>query len=864
MEVVQLEMFNIMGKLVAVELELYKQSEKFISEDKEERFQEFIKNKFCSKNDFLNFYKKYPVVARIAVVRIKYLENNFKELLFRLENDFHEICAFLKIKKLHLTNLALSAGDSHEQGSSVAILHFNNIKLVYKPRDLRIGAIFQKFLDWCAVNSGLLDLKIPRGIYRKEYTYTEFIGKTHCKSHEDVSNFYLRYGYLVAVCYLLGINDLHLENVIAMGEYPVIIDIETMFQITPVFKNKNLYTDLLTMINIESVLNTCLLPTKIDVGIDGEIELSALNGKEAKTGSQVLTPVNLNNDDFRYKKTDAYFKGGDNLPMLDNKDEIDYKKYRFRIIEGFNDFMQFLMMNKTEFIYMVSEFKEKRIRVLMKGTERYASMIRYANHPKYNVEMKYRERLMMNIWSYPYADKRIVKSEIKDLLFNDIPIFFTLSNSTDIIDSHGKIYKSFFEKSGLDLAIERIKKFDKKELKQQQMLMIASLGLANDCLNEEKSFVEVKEIKDDFSYLKEAEYLANKLMDESIMKYDTASFMNIDCDTEKHWMIVACDESLYSGLSGISTFFILMYKKTRKKEYHMFYQKLLRLSVIQSNNQLIKSAFTGRLSPIYPMLLEYKIFGTILDEKYLKSIIEYLNELSEEDINNIVGTDYISGLSGIIRLMKNMELISHLGIIHQDTLNLFISILKKRILIMKDTISIQVGLAHGLSGLALALSSASEVDDTLVHDLLTKEMSLDVKEENSYKWCWGLSGMIQARIEIMKKSPNLEIKNQLSVLIEKYENLLDKMPQDDTLCHGLGGILVTLKTIFDYNGCSKWEERIHILLSNIKYNSVVKGYRIPKLYDLEMKGLFDGISGIGLTYLYCLNDIPNLLLLNVK
>ena len=49
-------------------------------------------------------------------------------------------------------------------------------------------------------------------------------------------------------------------------------------------------------------------------------------------------------------------------------------------------------------------------------------MLRYANHPNYNKEMKYRERLFMNMWAYPYNDKRPIISEVNDLLFNDIPI----------------------------------------------------------------------------------------------------------------------------------------------------------------------------------------------------------------------------------------------------------------------------------------------------------------------------------------------------------------------------------------------------------------------------------------------------------
>lgn len=205
-EAAQAEVFSILGKLIAIELELYKQSKQFISEEREEKFKEFMRSKFYSKESFLEFYMKYPVVARLVTVRINYLKKNFECLLSRLDEDFLGITNFLgmdQCEKLTLTQIDVSTGDSHKQGNAVAVLHFKEKKLVYKPRNLQIGESFKKFFDWYQSKSNLLDLKIPKGMYHDEYSYQEFIEKESCRHEEDVVQFYTRYGYLVAICYLL-------------------------------------------------------------------------------------------------------------------------------------------------------------------------------------------------------------------------------------------------------------------------------------------------------------------------------------------------------------------------------------------------------------------------------------------------------------------------------------------------------------------------------------------------------------------------------------------------------------------------------------------------------------------------------------
>lgn len=859
-----IEMFNITGKIIALKLAEYKQEHNFVSEDNDIRFQEFLKAMFYSKECFLKLFNEYPVMARVATVRTMYLKRNFTLILERLENDYIEIKNFLKVDFLNLTAIKLSSGDSHEGGNTVSILEFSDKKLVYKPKNLKISKAFEKFIDWYVNSSELLLIKIPKGIYKENYTYNEFITPEVCNTERQVENFYIRYGYLIALCYLLNINDLHLENIIAHGEYPVIVDIETAFQVNTEIKNNTIYTDLLRYLELDSVSNSLLLPRQISIGMDDNVELSALIGREVKLSQKILAPTEINTDKFHYDKVPSYFAGGDNIPKLSENEEVQIKKYNLRILEGFDDFINFIMKNKVECLDMLNVFKGEKVRIITKSTEKYASMIRYANHPNYNRDMKYRERLMMNIWAYPYLDKRIIKSEVNDLLFNDIPIFYSYTDSRDLIDSRGNVYRNYHKLSGFELSITRVNELTEKEIRRQRTLLLTELGISDSYLNNKVIKKEINFNIKNFDYLKQAKKIADILIDESFKKDAKASFITIDCNNNKKWRLQPSNESIYNGLSGISILFLELYIKTREKIYFEYYNMLIHTAIEQTKNTGFEGAFTGWLSPIYPMILEYKYLNTICDEEFINFTIKKLESLKIDDIYKFNDIDYISGISGIIRLLSSMQITFGKNYISDNIINRFSNVLLKRIECGQEKAIKNIGIAHGISGVMLGLASGRIDNPKFIKSFLLKECQMKMPQEDIYKWCWGLSGMIQARLQLLKINKLNVDKEELEKLINKFEKSLSLMINDDGLCHGNGSIVSTLKMIYEYSNEEKWISLLELWISNMNMNALFDCYNIPKIVDVTAKGIFDGISGIGWLYLYASDSINNLLLLETK
>ena len=118
-------------------------------------------------------------------------------------------------------------GDTHRGGRSVAKVELDNgTILYYKPHSLDKNIKYRNFITIYAEKQ-----EFPAGRYNI-YLMIPMDGKKKienipCKNESEVEHYYFRMGIHLFLGYALGATDLHGENIIAHGEYPVIIDMET-------------------------------------------------------------------------------------------------------------------------------------------------------------------------------------------------------------------------------------------------------------------------------------------------------------------------------------------------------------------------------------------------------------------------------------------------------------------------------------------------------------------------------------------------------------------------------------------------------------------------------------------------------------
>lgn len=94
----------------------------------------------------------------------------------------------------------------------------------------------------------------------KLYFNQNIVGKkrfitNECATETEIKNYFTRLGINLFLCYAIGAADIHYENVIAAGEFPVLIDMEVIKR----NKNSNIMRDIEKFMS-DSVLNIGILP----------------------------------------------------------------------------------------------------------------------------------------------------------------------------------------------------------------------------------------------------------------------------------------------------------------------------------------------------------------------------------------------------------------------------------------------------------------------------------------------------------------------------------------------------------------------------------------------------------------------------
>ncbi len=108
----------------------------------------------------------------------------------------------------------------------------------------------------------------------------ERVAAAPCASREEVGRFYRRQGSYLALLYALDASDFHCENLIAAGEHPMLVDLESLFQ-APVGGMEGKQPDLVAAHALgRSVLRVGLLPQRLWGDREQEgIDISGLGGQ---------------------------------------------------------------------------------------------------------------------------------------------------------------------------------------------------------------------------------------------------------------------------------------------------------------------------------------------------------------------------------------------------------------------------------------------------------------------------------------------------------------------------------------------------------------------------------------------------------
>ena len=857
----------------------------------EERFQSFIE-RICQRETALALLQEYPVLARQLMIRIHNWVASSLEFLQHLCADWEALR-----KMFHpeddpglLIQVEGGMGDYHKGGRSVLIAKFSSgFQVVYKPRSMAIDVHFQELLTWLNDQGDCLPFQKLKILDRGTYGWVEFVAAFGCTSTEEVRHFYERQGGYLALLYTLEATDFHFENLIAAGEHPLLVDLEALFHPrTAKIDIRQPYRLALDTM-AASVLRVGLLPQQSWANAESDgVDLSGLGGAAGQ-----LTPYGVpqwekaGTDEMRLTRKQEAMAGGQNRPTL-NGTEVNVLDYTEAIVTGFIKIYRLLLKHRSELLSdssPVARFAEDEVRVIVRSTQIYASLLQESFHPDMLRNALDRDRWFDRLWVSAEYRPHLVKvlpAELDDLQQGDIPIFTTRPSSRHLWSSSGQQIAIFFDASGLALVQRRIQQLSEADLAQQLWFIRASLtSLA---MAEERApwpcypLTTPQTGADHKRLLAAARTVGDRLEGLALRDEHDIAWIGLTQIGQHRWSLIPLAIDLYDGLSGVALFLAYLGMMTQENRYTTLARTVLmtlRREMEYSQSFLTAiGAFNGWSGLIYVLTH----LSVLWDEPALLVESEKLVERLPMFIERDEHLDISNGTAGCIGSLLSLyhcapsEQILEVAIQCGDHLIARAQPLEQgigwdtRIPAVKPL----TGFSHGAAGIAWALLELAAVTGkerfrTAACAAIAYERSLfspeagnwpDLRELKTSRqaedngqqrfmttWCHGAPGIGLARLCSLQHLDDAAIRAEIETALQT--TLAQGFGSNHSLCHGDLGNLELLLQASQVLEEPQWHAQVDRIAAIILESISRDGWLCGTPLGVESPGLMTGLAGIG-------------------
>ena len=461
--------------------------------NRQEKYYAFIQKLF--QDGLLSLFEEYSVLGRLVVTAIDFWVEATAEFLNRLTTDWSDIqqrfWADTPLQQVVALNPGLS--DPHNRGRSVIALRFDTgLQLVYKPKDLGLDVAFYQFLSWCnqqGKNSSLsssltvethlgspLPFKVLQFLNRSTHGWVEYVESLPCEDEAAGKRFYQRSGMLLCLIHALEGTDCHQENLIASGEQPVLVDLETLLH----HRDKSMdrkKPDALALANqqlSESVLRTMLLPQWGMLPNDQlSLDLSGFGGVEEQ-GLSILKLQKVNTDamDVGYETVTVKEANGPTL----NGTPLSPDDYLEDLMAGFEQMYRFLISHQADMLAPDSPLMtlaHQQVRFVFRATRIYGVMLQNSYDPSL-LRCGIDRSIGIDVLSRAFLTKEdkpvfwsMLADELQAMEQLDIPFFIANSSSDCLTLSTGEVISELLEEPSFDRMLLRIKSLSEADLTQQ-------------------------------------------------------------------------------------------------------------------------------------------------------------------------------------------------------------------------------------------------------------------------------------------------------------------------------------------------------------------------------------------------------------
>jgi type 2 lantibiotic biosynthesis protein LanM len=844
----------------------------------EERFQRFCEM-LRQPETRQTIVREYPVLFRsLLTSTLNWVESSV-ELLERLSTDWNLIREKFApgCGPCMLTAISTGAGDAHRGGRTVTILEFSSgLKIVYKPRSLSLDVHFGEFLEWVNEHGFEPRFRIVNVINRGNYGWSEFVASQQCSSSEEMKRFYRRLGGYLALFHSFRATDIHYENLIAAGEFPIPIDLETLFH--PDVDEKE---DPAAEIWQSSVMRVLLLPRRVlgsetQEGIDTS-GLGAKSGQYYPAGMALSVEGRGTDEMHLVAGKGVRIEDSHNQPQQNGqKARIEY--YLEPIVRGFEAVYRLLSENREELLRplgVLERFAEDEVRFIGRDTRAYSWLLSKAFHPDMLRDAIDRDQMFDGLWLRAVAIPllgRLIPAEAKDLHSRDVPVFISHPKSRDLWTSCGVRIPEVFEQTALERVHTGIHRLGEEDLALQSKFIHDSIISAGEQID-----FAIATRNSRFSESQDAMELARAiggaLCREVIERDSYANWIGLTPvgPREIAWSMQPLTADFYSGLSGCAFFLAYLGALTGQPSYSKIARKSITLAL-----RHLERRKTGRLGGYMEL---GGIAYTLAHLAVLwgdDSLLKQANTLAAE-IEPLIKTDrtldVLAGSAGCISVLEVLNAVNPNDRLLEIAVGCGERLLQQQLpqsvgAAWKTAIESSqplTGFSHGAAGMAWALLKLARWsgDSRFRHGAETAieyERSTFMSEVSNWPdyrswegrdpcdvrymvaWCHGAPGIGLARIDSLSYTDDPKIREEIRIALNATAKA--NFGENHCLCHGdLGNLDILLCAAERVDKC--WWSDVGSRIASETLAAISEKGPICGKGSVASLGLMTGLAGIG-------------------
>ncbi|MGW1411448.1 type 2 lanthipeptide synthetase LanM family protein [Streptomyces sp. NPDC002403] len=473
---------RLAARTLVLELHTARRDGRLAGHGPEDRFADFLR-RTGARSGLTALCTTYPVLARILARAALDAAAALAEMLVRFAADRPVLPGVRASRDEEAGNGRLAAvepgaGDGHRGGRTVMLLRFEDgTRLVYKPRPLAVHRHFNDLVQWFNTQPGTPGLRTLALLDRGPYGWVEFVAERPCRSARQVEAFYRRQGALLALLHTLDGTDLHHENLIADGEYPVLVDVETLFH--PPLPTADSDDPAARALH-DSVHRVGLLPQLL-VGDETALDMSGIGGGQAADSPvRSVDWADAGTDRMRLVRRTARIGGSANRPRLTGT-PADPSAFTRALCAGFRAGYTAIKEARAELLCtggLLDRFAHDEVRVVARPTWIYASLLDESTHPDLMKDAAERHEVLALLGTDTLGSAALpglLDEEIAQLWSGDVPLFTALPERTGLWSGTGRLLPGTLARTGLSLVRAKLAAMDTVDRQDQERIIRAAM-----------------------------------------------------------------------------------------------------------------------------------------------------------------------------------------------------------------------------------------------------------------------------------------------------------------------------------------------------------------------------------------------------